>query len=316
MNSVSPGPFPPQSVLEREAFVSKLRERVPLGRVGEAEEIAGTVDAVGGGVDVAPGLRVCLHYLVTCGSCRFCETGTEQFCADAAMLGKDRHGGFAEFIVVPAANLVPIPEAVSTSAAAVMMCSTATSAHALSISGVSAGTAVALFGLGGLGQSAVQLARIAGANVVAVDPNPSKRELAASYGATAVDPGDDPVAAVLAVAPAGVNVAVDLVGSADVMRSALDVLAPMGRAVAVGLTSDAMEVGPYTDLVTGERTVTGSSDHLLTELPDLLALAADGSLDIDGLVTRSVPLEATAINEVLDSMASWGSDVRTVVERA
>jgi D-arabinose 1-dehydrogenase-like Zn-dependent alcohol dehydrogenase len=278
-------------------------------------EIAGTVTAVGTDVELPIGSRVCVHYLVTCGRCRYCKAGTEQFCASGRMLGKELDGGFADAIAVPAANAVPIPDGVTTSAAAVMMCSTATAFHALRISGVGPGATVAIFGAGGLGQSGVQLAHHLGAAVVAVDPNPAKRELAAAYGATPVDPGVDPVAAVRSVAPEGVDVALDLVGSSQVMRAAIDVLAPMGTAVAVGLTSETIAVGPYVDLVSGERTITGGSDHLLTELPELLSMAARGALEIDPLVTRTVSLTAADINDTLDRMQRWGNDVRTVVER-
>jgi 2-desacetyl-2-hydroxyethyl bacteriochlorophyllide A dehydrogenase len=277
-------------------------------------EIAGRVAAVGDGATLPVGTRVCLHYLVTCGSCRHCAAGFEQFCPQGQMLGKELDGGFAESIVVPERNAFTIPDAVSTAAAAVMMCSTATVYHALAIAGVDAGCAVAIFGAGGLGQSAIQLAAHLGGRVVAVEPNAAKRRLADSFGAVAVDPGDDPVAAVLEALDGGADVALDLVGSAVVMRSALDVLAPMGRAVAVGLTPDTVAVGPYTDLVIGERQLIGSSDHLASEIPQLLALAAAGDIDLDGVVTQSIPRHAAAINEALDKLAGWGSEVRTVVE--
>ncbi len=231
------------------------------------------------------------------------------------MVGKELDGGFADFLVVPARNAVPIPEGVTTRAAAVMMCSTATVHHALSLAGVGEGTTVALFGAGGLGQSAVQLAVHRGARVIALDPEPGKRELAKSYGALAVDPGDDPAASIMEAAGGGVEVALDLVGSAAVMRSAIDVLAPTGVAVAVGLTADTVAVAPYTDLVVGERRLMGSSDHLASELPELLASAASGALDVDSLITASIPLEAGHVNDTLDAMARGSTEVRTVVER-
>lgn len=277
-------------------------------------EIAGTVAAAGPGASLAVGTRVCLHYLVTCGHCRHCTAGFEQFCSEGRMLGKELDGGFAESIVVPERNAFAIPDGVSTAAAAVMMCSTATVFHALAVGRVEAGSAVAVFGAGGLGQSAIQLAGRLGARVVAIEPDPDKRRLAESFGAIAVDPAADPVGSVLRVLDGGADVALDLVGSAAVMRSALDVLAPMGRAVAVGLTPDTVAVAPYSDLVIGERQLLGSSDHLASEIPQLLALAAGGDIDLDSVITRSIPLEAAALNAALDDMAGWGSDIRTIVE--
>lgn len=277
-------------------------------------EIAGTITAAGAGAGLDAGTRVCLHYLVTCGTCRHCANGFEQFCEQGQMLGKELDGGFADTVVVPARNAFEIPDAVSTAAAAVMMCSTATVFHALTVGRIAENSTVVVFGAGGLGQSAVQLASSLGGRVVAVDPNPSKRRLAESFGATAVDPGQDAVIAIRDVVEDGADIALDVVGSAAVMRSALEVLAPMGRAVAVGLTADTLAVGPYADLVIGERQLIGSSDHLASEIPQVLALAEAGSLDIDSLISRTVPLGAAAINEALDGLASWGDDVRTVVE--
>ena len=95
-------------------------------------EVAGTVEAVGGSVEtLAVGDRVALHYLVTCGECRHCAAGHEQFCRTQVMLGKDTDGGFAQLVVVPEANAFAVPGGVPATTAAVMMCSTATSFHAL-----------------------------------------------------------------------------------------------------------------------------------------------------------------------------------------
>src|SRR4051812_10017114 len=120
-------------------------------------EIAGVVS----GTDQ----RVALHYLHD----------------DGRMLGKEVDGGYAERIVVPAANAVPIPNGVSFEAAAVMMCSTATAYHALRLAALRTGESVAIIGFGGLGASAVQLAKVLGASrVFAVDRVPEKLELAKS----------------------------------------------------------------------------------------------------------------------------------------
>ena len=95
-------------------------------------EVAGVVEQTGSAVDdFARGDRVCLHYLATCGACDYCREGTEQFCASAAMIGKHRDGGFAEFIVIPAASLVRLPQEIPFEQGAIMMCSSATSLHAL-----------------------------------------------------------------------------------------------------------------------------------------------------------------------------------------
>src|SRR3954447_26393544 len=145
-------------------------------------EVAGIVEQVGADVTRARvGDRVALHYNVTCGDCYRCSTGDEQFCEHgAAMLGHHRDGGYAEYIVVPARNAVPLPEEIPFEQGATLMCASATAYHVLRKSRLRAGETVAVFGAGGLGQSAVQLARAFGAlDVFAVDINESKLHLAA-----------------------------------------------------------------------------------------------------------------------------------------
>jgi len=143
-------------------------------------EVAGVVEEVGAQVtNVAVGDRVCLHYLAPCGDCYYCSTGNEQFCVKGGMIGKHRDGGYAGYIVMPARSVVPLPAEISFEAGAVLMCSSATSFHALRKSRLRPGETVAVFGVGGLGMSAIQIARAFGAlEVYAVDVNESKLRLA------------------------------------------------------------------------------------------------------------------------------------------
>ena len=277
-------------------------------------EVAGVVAAVGPAVrDVAEGDRVCIHYQVGCGTCDYCERGFEQFCATGKMIGNGRPGGFAERITVPARNIVSVPDEVPLDHAAVMMCSSATSLHALRKGRTGAGDRVAVFGAGGLGMSAIQLARLEGAAVVyAIDLNDQKLEQAASLGAQPIAVADRPVQALRRLG--GVDVALDLVGSAQVMQQCLESLAPMGRAVAVGLTADTLPVGPYTDLVTGEAEMIGASDHLKSEIEELLEHAAAGRLVLDGVVGSRIPIEASAVNSALDELEVFRGSIRTVIE--
>lgn len=95
-------------------------------------EVAGVVEQIGGEVKtVKPGDRVCLHYLATCGDCHWCRVGNEQFCRGAQMIGKHRAGGFAEFIVMPARSVFALPDEIPFPQGAILMCSSATSLHAL-----------------------------------------------------------------------------------------------------------------------------------------------------------------------------------------
>ncbi len=276
-------------------------------------EIAGTVATVGQEVSgFEPGDRVCIHYQVGCGSCSYCSRGFEQFCSQGKMIGNGRPGGYADQIMVPGRNVVRVPDAVTLDHAAVMMCSSATSLHGLRKGRLAAGESVAVFGAGGLGMSAIQLAFLEGAETVfAVDINPTKLERATALGAVPIDGRNDGVAQLLDAG--GVDVALDLVGSADVMHGCLRALAPMGRAVAVGLTPDTFPIGPYTDLVDGESELIGASDHLASEIVEILDHAASGRISLDDIVERSVPLDATAVNAVLDDLEQFGNTIRTVI---
>lgn len=292
--------------------VGATRHPLTLGH-----EVAGLVAAVGPGVATpCVGDRVCLHYLVTCGDCLDCRAGREQFCATGAMIGKDRDGGYAEFIRVPARNAHPLPESIPFEQGAILMCSSATALHALRKARVAAGDAVAVFGIGGLGVSAVQLARALGASVVcAVDVNPTKLALAKRLGAVPVDArAGDPVQTIrAATAGRGVDAALELIGSARAMEQAVRSLAPQGRAALAGLTQERLSVAPYRDILSREAEIIGVSDHLASELGKLMEFVARGELDLREAVTRVVPLEAAAINGVLDGLEAFRDEVRCVI---
>ncbi|HTL69146.1 MAG TPA: zinc-binding dehydrogenase [Lacunisphaera sp.] len=283
-------------------------------------EVAGVVERVGPNVrHFHPGDRVCVHYLATCGTCAWCTGGHEQFCATGQMLGKHRPGGFAEFTVMPARSLFALPPEISFAHGAVLMCSSATALHALRKARLQPGESVAVFGLGGLGASAVQLARALGArDVYAVDLNPAKLALAERFGARPVDArATDPVPEILRLTGgAGVQVALELIGLPQTMQQAVRVLGKMGRAALAGLTPQSFAVQPYTELINQEAEIIGVSDHLAREIPELLRLARSGALDLGPVVTRTVPLGADAINGVLDELARFGGATRTVVEVA
>lgn len=280
-------------------------------------EVAGIVEEVGAQVtNVVVGDRVCLHYLATCGDCYYCSTGNEQFCVEGTMIGKHRDGGYAEYIVMPARSVVPLPAEISFEAGAVLMCSSATSFHALRKSRLRPGETVAVFGVGGLGMSAIQIARAFGAlEVYAVDVNESKLRLAERYGATPVNAlKADAVDEIGRLTGGkGVDVALELIGLPQTMKQAVQSLGVFGRAVLVGITDKPFEVDSYRGLLGKEAEIIGCSDHLLQELPLLIEFVRRGRLDLSDVITRTVPLEAEAINGVLDALEQFGGEVRTVI---
>jgi propanol-preferring alcohol dehydrogenase len=280
-------------------------------------EVAGVIEEVGSNVTARRvGERVCLHYMVTCGDCYYCNLGSEQFCRSGTMLGKYRDGGYAEYISVPARNAFVLPDEVSYEYGAIMMCSSATSYHALRKGRLRAGETVAVFGAGGLGMSAVQLARAFGAlDVYAVDIVPQKLTMAQKLGAIPVNAKQvDPVAEIRRLSGGrGVDVALELIGLPLTVKQSVDCLAVFGRAVAVGLSDQTVELSAYQDLMLKEGELIGSSDHLASELPHLIELARRGILDLSEVVTGSLPLDAGAINQAMDRVEEFGGDVRLVI---
>jgi propanol-preferring alcohol dehydrogenase len=280
-------------------------------------EIAGVVEKIGDAVtNVAPGDRVCIHYLVHCGTCEFCRRGLEQFCRTVQMIGKHRDGGYAEFVRVPARNAFALPDEISFEIGAIMMCSSATSLHALNKARLKSGESVAIFGFGGLGFSALQLARAFGCgDVYVVDINPAKLALAKKLGANAIDAkAGDPVAQIKnATGGEGANVSLELIGSAQTMRQAVQCLAPLGRSALVGLTAGSMSLSPYTELINKEAEIIGVSDHLASELPTLLEFARSGKLHFPAEALRIVDLDAGPINAALDALQDSIDHVRSVI---
>src|SRR5437667_4660358 len=283
-------------------------------------EVAGRVEKTGKHVmQVSAGDRVCVHYLVHCGSCEFCVRGLEQFCRSGQMIGKDRDGGYAEFIKVPAANAFLLPDEIPFEAGAIMMCSSATTLHALKKARFKAGESLAIFGFGGLGFSALQLARAFDCeDVYVVEINPAKLASAASMGAIAIDARSaDPVEQIeAATAGTGVDVALELIGSAKTMRQAVLCLGPLGRAALVGLTAESMSIHPYRELINKEAEIIGVSDHLATELPALIEFARSGRLSFPPETLRVVDLDDAQINAALDALQDSIDHVRTVIKVA
>jgi 2-desacetyl-2-hydroxyethyl bacteriochlorophyllide A dehydrogenase len=291
----------------------------PVGPLPQTlgHEIAGVVEEVGPQVShVKVGDRVCLHYLVTCGECYYCRTGNEQFCAEGKMLGKHCDGGYAEYIAVPARNAVSLPDEIPFEQGATLMCSSATSFHALRKARLKPGETVAVFGVGGLGMSAIQLGGAFGAlEVYAVDINADKLGLAETYGGIPVNATQgDPVTQIQRLTRGrGVDVALEMIGLPLTMRQAVQSLAVFGRAVIVGLSDQPFAVDSYRELLGKEAEIVGSADHLLHELPVLLELVCQGRLDLSEVVTRTVSLDAVAINAALDALEKFRGDVRTVI---
>lgn len=294
------------------------RGNVPRLPVTLGHEIAGVVVDRGGSVTTPlVGARVAVHYLVACGVCSGCAHG-EQFCLRGEMLGKDRDGGQAEQVLLPARNAVPVPPGVSDEQAAIMMCSTATALHALRKGRLEEGETVLVLGFGGLGVSVAGLGPLLGARrVLAVDRVAAKLKAARAAGVIPIDANGDVTEQIMAATEgAGAGVAIDLAGHPPLASAALRALVPGGRLVLVALNPKAFEFNPYRDVLAKEREIIGCSDHTRDEIVQLLNWAAAGRLDLTDAISRRIPLEAGAVNATLDELEHGTDHFRTVIALA
>jgi D-arabinose 1-dehydrogenase-like Zn-dependent alcohol dehydrogenase len=232
------------------------------------------------------------------------------------MMGKHRDGGYAEFVVMPERSVCRLPDEIAFEIGAIMMCSSATALHAFNKARFKRGQSVAVFGLGGLGFSAVQLARALGAaEVFGVDIKPAKLARSKGLGFTPIDASQvDPVKEIRQRTNGrGVDVALELIGLPLTMRQSLLSLAIQGRAALAGITDRSFEVYPYHEVLNKEAELIGVSDHLAHELPGLLEFARKGELKLDSAISRVISLDAGEINRILDSLESFSDEVRVVI---
>ena len=276
-------------------------------------EIAGEVVAVGEHVrHVALGERVIAYYYAGCGRCRWCRTGQENLCPQpAAELGFITDGGFAEYVRTPARSLVAIPPEMGPVEAATLGCSAATAIHAVGIARLALGETAVVYGVGAVGLALVQVAKMAGARVIAVGRTPAKLAKARELGADEViDAGRQPVAEAVRrlTGGQGADVVFELVGTAETMPQAVESLGKRGRLVFIGYSQDAFTVHPI-NLVVGEITVTASVGNTLEELVRAVEMAHQGKLR--PVIDRVVALEE--VNGVLEELKQGKVVGRAVV---
>lgn len=280
-------------------------------------EVSGLIEKTGSGVThLMPGDRVSLHYMATCGHCRYCNQGSEQFCTSGKMIGKYRDGGYAEYIAVPARSAFQLPDEIPFEQGAILMCSSATSFHAIQKARLKPAETVAIYGAGGLGFAALQIALAYGASqVYVVDIKSGKLDLAEKLGAIPINASQgDPVAEIKKMTGGrGVDVALELIGLPLTMRQAFQSLAIMGRAAIAGVTDRNLEIAPYDELINKEAEIIGVSDHLAREIPQLFDLVLAGKLNAGAMITQTIPLDEKAINETMDRLEHFSDAVRVVI---
>jgi propanol-preferring alcohol dehydrogenase len=268
-------------------------------------EGVGIVERLGSGSShgLAPGDRVALPWLgYSCGDCRYCNSGWETLCASQQNMGYSINGGFAEYTLGNARNVVRVPADVDPLDAAPLTCAGVTTYKAVKVSGARSSSVVAVFGAGGLGHLAIQYARITGAAVIAVDLNAARLETARELGAEhVVHAGEEDVIAAIQRL-GGADAAIATAVSPRAFEQALGSLARRGTLVCVGLPADNEIKVPVFETVLGGLTIHGSIVGTHRDLEEVFELHRRG-------LTRVLRTERAlddvneAIEQVLDGSA-------------
>jgi alcohol dehydrogenase len=291
---------------------------VPLPMI-PGHEFAGVVAEVGPEVrGFAVGDRVTAPFVNGCGHCEWCRGGQAQVCPNQTQPGFTHAGSFAEYVVVRVAdlNLVRLPDEIDAVTAASLGCRFATAFRAIvGQAGVREGEEVAVFGCGGVGLSAIMIARALGARVTAVDLSEQALERARELGAAATVLSRTPVDDVVAATGGGAHVSIDALGSAATADAAVRSLRRQGRHVQVGLMLGAAASAPlpWDRVIAWELQVAGSHGMSAVDYPAMLQLIADGALDPKRLIGRVTDLGGAA--EALVAMDAAPSDAGMVVAR-
>lgn len=274
----------------------------PLDVVTPGHESAGTIAKLGPDVPETwtVGDRVAIYSARRDGVCAACALGGDaEQCLNLQVMGSDYDGAWAEYVVVPDTALVAVPEGVPLEQAAIMADAVGTPYAALTDSaGLRTGESIGVWGAGGLGVHAIQLARTMGASpIIAVDPLEAARTRAPQFGAdAALDPGAPDFAQQIAelTEGRGLDVALDLVGAPPTVTQAEASLTRFGRLVIAGAGTAPLELPSSRDLVRRQPVIRGHLGYYSRHLRALVALVHSGRLDLSRSVSDVLDLEDVA----------------------
>jgi 6-hydroxycyclohex-1-ene-1-carbonyl-CoA dehydrogenase len=279
-------------------------------------EPSGIVAAVAPGVTgFEEGDRVLLPAVYTCGSCQACRQGRENICASMVMFGNHVDGAYAEYVKAPAKDSFHLPKEIPLEEGAIIADATSTPYHAVvNRAQVKPGQSVVVFGCGGVGINAVQIAAAVGGSVIAVDVVPEKLALAMQLGAVAtVDASkvENVAKEIRKLTGGGAEIAIEAIGKPSVMADAFNCLRTGGRLVVIGYTHENLTVKAG-KIMFQELEIIGSLGCRPVDYPRLIELVRQGKVKVKELVTGRFPLEK--INHAFDLLREGRPDVvRSIV---
>ncbi|NQS99090.1 MAG: zinc-binding dehydrogenase [candidate division Zixibacteria bacterium] len=269
-------------------------------------EPSGIAAGIGAGVkDFKEGDRVLLPAVLTCGYCYNCRIGKENICDNMVMFGNHVDGAYAEYVIAPAKDTLHLPEEVPLEEGSIIADAISTPYHAVVNRGeVKAGDNVVVFGCGGVGINAVQIAAAVGASVIAVDIVPEKLELAKKFGAQEVINAKETERidkVVKKMTGGGADVTFEVIGNPATIQAAFACIRKGGRTVVVGYTDKKVEL-PAAKIMFFEQEIVGSLGCRPVDYPKIIEMVRTGKIKIKELVTGKFPLEK--INDAFDLLRS------------
>ncbi len=258
------------------------------------------------------GDRVAIYYIVSCGTCKFCQRGQTNLCKNLKRMGVDFNGALAEFVCVPEANLIPIPDSLTFQEAAVLTDAVATPYHALKIAGASPGRTIAVIGVGGIGSNAIQLAKGMGAVTIAVSRSEAKLKLARSLGA------DHALCSAESLAKDiqdltdgyGADIVLQCSPTEEMDETGFRCLSGRGTMVTIAANQKPFRLRSV-DFIWGEKTVVGSRGFTRQDIVECMHLYEQRRIDVGHLLRHRLPL--AGINRAMDDLSD-PNVIRTVID--
>ena len=258
-------------------------------------EASGTVEQAGAAVTrFKKGQRVLIPAVLTCGECMFCRTGRENICSDMRMVGNHFNGAYAEYVAVPAKDVLQLPDSIPLEEASVIADAVSTPYHAVkNRARVRPGDTVAIFGCGGVGINAIQLAAAAGGEVIAVDLSERKLEWARQFGAShtinasQVERVDKEIKKLTG---GGADIAMEVIGNPKTILQAFECVRVGGRLCVVGYTHEAVSIVAG-KIMFKEIEIVGSLGCRPADYVPLIRMVEQGKVNIKDIVTHRFALE-------------------------
>lgn len=277
-------------------------------------EASGTVETLGSEVQsLTTGQRVLIPAVLTCGQCQMCRLGRENICSAMTMLGNHFNGAYAEYVAVPAKDIVPLPDTIPLEDASIIADAMSTPYHAVkNRAKVGPGDTVVIFGCGGVGINAVQFASAAGAYVIAVDINDRKLEWAKSFGAaetvnaSKVERIDKEIKKRTG---GGADIAMEVIGNPRTIEQAFDCVRVGGRLCVVGYTHEAISIVAG-KIMFKELEVVGSLGCRPVDYPPIIRMVEQGKVELQRLITHRFALNE--LQKAFDVMKE-GVSLRSIV---